>query len=208
MELLTCPACGCSVQAADVLLGRRVRCLACRHSFIATPAPSVPPSARREMLPPLSAARPPRDDEDARIDKGGPLCPACDRSIAWADLICPYCGEELEPDDNPQRRWRPTGDRLRRDYESHRGALILTLGNISVIAGGLSLCTFGLGAVVSVPLGILAWLLANCDLERMSDGRMDPSGRAQTQTGRTGAVTGMILGLIFAAFYALVYLGR
>lgn len=67
---------------------------------------------------------------------------------------------------------------------------------------------FGLGGVVSVPLGILTWLMANRDLERMGDGRMDPRGRAQTQTGRTGAVTGMILGLIFAAFYALVYVGR
>jgi hypothetical protein len=72
--------------------------------------------------------------------------------------------------------------------------------------GGLALCTFGLGAAVSVPIGILAWLMANRDLERMRDGRMDPRGKCQTQTGRTAAATGVILGGIFAAFYALVYL--
>jgi hypothetical protein len=84
--------------------------------------------------------------------------------------------------------------------------LILSLGNLSMIVGGLSLCSFGFGAVLSVPVGIAAWLMANRDLERMSDGLMDPLGRSQTQTGRTGAIAGVILGLIFGSFYALVYL--
>jgi hypothetical protein len=42
----------------------------------------------------------------------------------------------------------------------------------------------------------------------MRAGRMDPAGKAQTETGRTGAVVGIVLGLIFAAFYALVYLAK
>ncbi len=205
MELLTCPACGCSVQVADVVLGRRVRCFACRHSFRAEAAPSPPPTDRRETLPLSPPALPPRTDKDAS-DKDGPFCPGCGRRITWTDLDCPYCGEELEPEDGPRPRWRRLDDLVRRDYEPHRGALILTLGNLSMIVGGLSLCTFGIGAAVSVPLGILTWLMANRDLERMGDGRMDPLGRSQTQTGRTGAVAGIILGLIFAAFYALVYL--
>jgi Na+/proline symporter len=95
---------------------------------------------------------------------------------------------------------------IRRDYEPHRGPLILSLGNISMIVGGLSLCFLGIGAVLSVPLGILTWLMANRDLELMREGRMDPRGKSQTETGRTGAVAGVILGVIFAAFYALLYL--
>lgn len=207
MELLTCPACGCSVQVADVLLGRRVRCFACRHSFIATPASSPPPSSPRQASSlPLPAPQPTGDDEDARLDERGPFCPGCGRRITWGDLVCPYCNEELEPEDGPRPNGRRAANRIRRDYEPHRGSLILSLGNVSMIVGGLSLCSFGFGAVVSIPLGVLAWLMANRDLERMRDGFMDPRGKAKTETGRTGAVVGVILGSIFAAFYALVYL--
>jgi Na+/proline symporter len=97
-------------------------------------------------------------------------------------------------------------DLIRRDYEPHRGPLILSLGNLSMIVGGLSLCLFGAGAILSIPIGILVWLMANRDLEYMRAGRMDPAGKVQTETGRTAAVAGIVLGLIFAVFYALVYL--
>lgn len=204
MELLTCPACGCSVQVADVLLGRRVRCFACRHSFLAQARPATPPPLRRDTPPP--PRRPPRDDEDPVSSEGGPYCPGCGRRIAWKDPACPYCGEELEAEDGPPPAWQWAADRIRRDYEPHRAALILTLGNLSMFIGGLSLCTFGLGAAISVPAGILAWVLAQRDLERMREGRMDPRGMAQTVTGRTAAAAGVILGVIFASFYALVYL--
>jgi hypothetical protein len=215
MELLTCPSCGCSVQMADALLGRRVRCFACKHSFLAT-AERIAPPRRREMpdspsgrlRDPASRIAVPHDDEQEDFDSGerGPFCPGCGRRIAWRDLSCPYCGEELEPEDETWAERRQVLDRICRDQEPHRGALILSLGNVSMIVGGLSLCSFGLGAVVSVPLGILAWLMANRDLERMREGRMDPRGKAKTQTGRTGAIAGVILGVIFAAFYALLWL--
>jgi hypothetical protein len=121
-------------------------------------------------------------------------------------LSCPHCGEELEPEDGPRPAWRQAADLVRRDYEPHRGSLILSLGNAAMIVGGLSLCSFGIGACLSVPVGILVWVMANRDLERMREGRMDPGGKSQTEAGRTGAVAGVILGLIFAAFYALVFL--
>jgi hypothetical protein len=121
-------------------------------------------------------------------------------------LVCPHCGEELEPEDGSWSEGRRRADLVRRDYEPHHGTLILVLGNISMIVGGLSMCSLGFGALVSVPLGIAAWLLANRDLERMRQGYMDPCGKSQTQTGRTSAVAGVILGLIFAGFYALIYL--
>jgi hypothetical protein len=209
MELLTCPACGCSVQVADVLLGRRVRCFTCQHSFIAEARPAAPPPLRPSRPPLPRPAGPPRsDDEDVISDEGGPFCPCCGRRIGWRDLECPYCGEELEPENDPRLAWQRSVDFFRRDYEPHRGAVIVTLGNLSMIVGGLSLCSFGFGAIVSVPIGILALSMANRDLERMRDGRMDPRGKSRTETGRTGAVTGIILGLIFGSFYALVFLAR
>jgi Na+/proline symporter len=112
----------------------------------------------------------------------------------------------LEAEYEGFRRGGRTLDLVRRDYEPHRAALILSLGNVSAIVGGMSLCSFGFGAVVSIPLGILALLMANRDLELMREGRMDPNGKSRTRSGRTGALAGIILGLIFAAFYALVYL--
>jgi hypothetical protein len=137
----------------------------------------------------------------------GPFCPGCGRRITWNDLSCPFCGEELEPEDEAAVRGARRGAELiRRDYEPHRGPLIVSLGNVSMIVGGLSLCMLGFGAVISVPLGVLAFLMANRDLELMREGRMDPRGKAQTETGRTGALAGIILGVIFAAFYGFIYL--
>ena len=214
MELLTCPSCGCSVQTADALLGQRVRCFACKHAFLATAeriappqrhdAPGFPSGRLRDPARRLSV--PHDDEEDFDSGERDPFCPGCGRRIAWSDSRCPHCAEELEPENESHAARRQAIDRIRRDYEPHRGLLILSLGNVSMIVGGLSLCTFGVGAVVSVPLGILAWLMANRDLERMHEGRMDPRGKSQTETGRTGAIAGIILGGIFGAFYALLWL--
>ena len=57
----------------------------------------------------------------------------------------------------------------------HRGVLILVFGI--------------LGLVVCQLFGIAAWLMGNTDLEEMSVGRMDPSGRDLTKAGR---ICGMV----------------
>src|SRR5690348_12767437 len=99
MELLTCPSCGCSVQTADALLGRRVRCFACKHTFLATPeriAPPRPPSGRSGDSA-RQLGRPRAEEEDFDSGERGPFCPGCGRRIGWRDWNCPFCGEELEP---------------------------------------------------------------------------------------------------------------
>jgi hypothetical protein len=117
---------------------------------------------------------------------------------------CPYCDEELEPELSPQRQ-RP-GPMLRRDWLPHRGRTILLMGNVSMALGGLALCTGGLAALGSIPLGITAWEFAQQDLDQMRQGFMDPQGRSDTESGRTGGILGLILGLIFGVFYAVVFL--
>jgi hypothetical protein len=74
--------------------------------------------------------------------------------------------------------------------------------------GCLSVCLCGTGALVSVPCGVAAWLMANYDLERMRQGRMDPRGKDQTESGRTAGIVGAVVGLIFAAIFAFLGLVR
>jgi hypothetical protein len=96
---------------------------------------------------------------------------------------------------------------VRRDWVSHRGRTIVVLGNVSTALGGLALCTGGVAALGSIPLGVAAWVMAQQDLRLIREGVMDPQGRSDTQAGRTGGIIGIVLGLIFGAFYIVIYLG-
>jgi hypothetical protein len=197
MELLTCPNCGCRVQATEAILGRPLRCFGCEQMFVAA---TQSPAAPRNPAPKRG------DDEELEVNgEGGPFCPGCGRRVTWSDLKCRHCGEELEAEDERSTR-RENLSFVRRDCEPHRAALIVTLGNVSAIVGALGLCTFGFAAAISVPLGALAVAMANRDLEKMREGRMDPAGKSPTQTGRVGGVAGILCGLLFAAIFALVYL--
>jgi hypothetical protein len=197
---------------ADASLGRRVRCFGCAQSFVAAPdEPSIPRSSARPVEsdepPGLPRLRPRLVGEQAE-GRPGPLCPRCGRPVSWRVPSCPHCGLELEPDEDalPEPRGRRGGPwMLRRDGEPHRGPLIANLGNLSLIVGCLSLCLVGLGALVSVPVGVTAWLMANRDLELMRTGLMDPQGRRQTENGRTCAILGVVIGLCFAALFAALY---
>jgi hypothetical protein len=214
-EFVTCPACGLRVQTAEGLLGRRVRCFACDHRFVASA--ELPSAARRDAWPtggPAGSAGGPGGTPGSRTgsrppgewgEEPLPFCPGCGRQVPWEVLRCPFCDEELEPETAPARR-QPGGPPRRLDFVPHRGKLLVTLGNVSMALGGLSLCTLGIGALASVPLGITAWVLAGHDLKEMRAGLMDPRGKAATETGRTGGILGVVLGLIFGIFYAVVYL--
>jgi hypothetical protein len=255
-EFVACPACGFRVQMADAVLGRRVRCLNCDHRFVAGPAADFDPTPQRieplparppDPAPPRRGGPPPLPPDDLRPFRppapspsgarpsGGPpgaalpLCPLCGRGVAWHASRCPHCGLDLEPDWDRAAAARMTG-RLRRDAQDHRGGLIAALGNLTLLSGGLSLCLFGAGLGVALPLGITTWVMANHDLERMRTGEMDPGpclnsfpggpprawaartacrcGRCQTEGGRVGAITGIVLGVVFAAGYVVLFLGR
>jgi hypothetical protein len=61
----------------------------------------------------------------------------------------------------------------------HRGTLILVFGIL-----GLVMCAI---------FGIVAWVMANTDLEAMDRGEMDTAGRDQTQTGKILGIIGTVL---------------
>jgi len=70
----------------------------------------------------------------------------------------------------------------RPQIQPHRASVVLILGILSICC---------VGAPVT---GIIAWLLGASDIKEMDAGRMDPSGRGQTQTGK---VLGMVSVLLF-----------
>ena len=75
----------------------------------------------------------------------------------------------------------------------HRGTLILVFGVLSL--------------VVCMPLGIAAWIMGKSDLREMDEGKMDPSGRGETNAGR---ICGMIsvglagLGILIVVFFVAI----
>ncbi|MCI0701427.1 MAG: DUF4190 domain-containing protein [Planctomycetia bacterium] len=79
-------------------------------------------------------------------------------------------------------------DRYDDDYDRggrmapHRGTMILLLGILSL--------------VICAPLGIAAWIMGKNDLAAMEAGRMDPTGRDQTNIGYILGIVGSILFVI------------
>ena len=234
-EFVACPACDCRVQMSESMIGRSVRCISCNHRFTAaspTEAETrrVEPLPAREPPPPADRGAPGRsgppplpagfdgpmpirgqggdpDDDHPPVGADLPCCPACGRRVPWEALRCTQCGVELEMDPGYQRFRRRTG-RLRRDCEPHRGPMLAGMGNITLVAGGLTLCLAGLPLLVTLPLGITTWVLAAADLGKMRNGEMEAQGRIQTETARTSAITGIVLSLFFAAGWGLLLLGR
>jgi hypothetical protein len=196
-EFVTCPSCGVRVQTSEALLGKAVRCTACQEYFVANADPPAAPAPRRHPGPPPG--------EDLRDDVRLPFCPGCGRRVRWEVLCCPHCNEELEPE-VPFGRGRPPLS-LRRDWLPHRGRTIVVLGNVSMALGGLALCTGGVAALGSIPLGIAAWVMAGQDLRQIRAGLMDPQGSSDARAGRTGGILGVVLGLIFGILYIVIYLG-
>jgi hypothetical protein len=89
---------------------------------------------------------------------------------------------------------------VRRDCASHRGALLLALGDAGRFLGALSLC-LGLLAVTGLALSVAAWVLTSRDLRRMRARVMDPGGLAETARARARARAGVVLSLYGAALW-------
>ena len=69
---------------------------------------------------------------------------------------------------------------IRRRLKPHRGSTIQILGILSIF-------------VATPILGPMAWIMGSNDLREMDEGIMDPSGRSETQLGKT---IGMVMTII------------
>lgn len=78
-----------------------------------------------------------------------------------------------------------------RNYEPHRGTLILVFGI--------------LGLLVNMIFGIVAWVLGAADLKAMDAGRMDPEGRSQTQIGMYLGMASVIITVVIVLIVVIFY---
>src|SRR5262249_31398158 len=184
----------------------------------APPLGAVPPPAP----PPLSPLSPPPVagplgsaplGADLTAEQGPPGTVQCANCKQWTrpGLSCEFCSSPLRPP-TPAMAPPPPGAPVYTHTPGpgayapgmgfgmgapHRGGLILALGII--------------GLVVCGPCGIVAWVLGNQDIAAMDSGRMDPSGRGLTQTGRVlGIIDTSLMALyvlVWVAFFILALIG-
>lgn len=125
-------------------------------------------------------------------------CPVCDTQFVAlseeepnADPV-PVPPFEHEPEEHQDYEERPRRVR-RRNYEPHRGGLILALGIV--------------GLVACAPVAIPAWILGESDLKKIRAGIMDPEGEGLTQAGRILGIIGTIfclIGCVCGGLYGLL----
>jgi predicted Zn finger-like uncharacterized protein len=156
-----CPSCRRELRVPDSLIGKLVKCPACAQTFTANLSQPTPPVEAPAMPETYRAASPPAEDF---VDEPAP--------------------REQENDYEP--RLLPSR-RRRRFYVEHRGAMVLTLGILSLVICGL--------------LGPVAWVMGNNDLAAMRAGRMDPAGEGITQAGRICGIIATALIAFICVFY-------
>lgn len=170
-HLITCSECTKQLQVPDDLIGKKVQCPECKHTFIA-----------EVMETEVITSSPKKSNLPVPTRKGA----SWDTNQGSAD--------DEDDNDRKKRRRRDDDDdyrprrRRRSSYRSnltpHRGGMILAFGIIGLVTG--------LGFI----FGPIAWIMANSDLSEISEGRMDPEGEGMTQTGRILGIIATILSIV------------
>jgi len=157
--------------------------------------PAAGPPAPDEYPLQRDQRRPRRRDDDEQS------CPACGEHMHANDTRCPACGERVpekrrrrsrrDDDDDDYPRRRP----MRRDWEPHRGGMILTFGIISAASITFAMC-YGLTTPIGIGFGLAAWIMGSRDLKKIRAGMMDPEGEGNTQAGWICGIIGVCLNTV------------
>jgi len=162
-----CPSCDQKLRVPDDLLGKKVKCPACKTMFSASVRGLEEPAG----APPV--------DEDERPSRASGLA-ASRRGTPPSER------SEDEADDESPPRSKDSRVRRKRftDYQPHRGTIILVLGILAIVTG------------LHLILGPIAWIMGNNDLKEIHAGRMDPEGEGMTNIGRILGMVATILGIV------------
>lgn len=217
--VIDCPSCQRKLRVPDDLMGLKVKCPSCATMFTAgenhtsaEPAPlSPPPPSPASETEPAPTSGPPPDEGPATAPPPGAVpdqpasapapqsdrrpCPSCGGSIPVEATRCRYCGEAVDRDTGAvdERPWeRPYRPTIRRDSEPHRGTMVLVFGILSIVLG-----TTWFLSLVSLPMGIAAWVMGGRDLRKMRMNQMDPSGEGMTQAGWICGIIGTVISSLF-----------
>jgi predicted Zn finger-like uncharacterized protein len=197
--LVACPHCGVQLNVPEGLLGKKVRCAKCSTVIETQALPPSPPDPEPSPSSPRANAAPAPEPEaelpEAALEDDAPYDLQEDRRERQRSR---WQADDDDSDDRrePRRRRRR---RIRRDLVPHRGATVLTLGILSIVASVICsvLCSI-IGPLMGAGLGLPAVLLGHADLRQITGGNMDPDGESQT---RTGMILGYVgLGLSLVAF--------
>jgi hypothetical protein len=228
--VIQCTQCQRQLNVLETHLGALVRCPVCKTMFTAVAVggarPPVPPgpSAAPPLSPktaPAMPAPPPVAAYAPPQAVAPPVAAYAPAPPAVATFAPPPAAPGMPPmaqpvDEGDDPFWEkepppPAGPARGEIYHSefdedegvaqrtvrrHRGPIVMGLG----IAGLVMFCVFPLGWI----LGGIAVAVAASDLQDMSRGRMDRSGRGQTQIGRYCGITATIL----ATLVCLLWLFR
>jgi predicted Zn finger-like uncharacterized protein len=196
-ELITCPECKKHLQVPDELLGKRVQCPECKHTFTAEqPDYSAPAKTSTTTAPPPPLPENATPEWDKKDSRSSSSKRRGDDSYGAADR------DDDDDDDRPRRRRRRSMNRY--DGTPHRGGMILAFGLISLLMASF----FPVGLIFA----LMAWFMGNADLAEIRSGRMDPEGEGMTQAGRIMGIISTIIHILsilaccgyFACVFAFV----
>ena len=184
-ELVACPECKKHLQVPEDLIGKKVQCPECKHTF--TASISEPEEANTSTATATADSK--TSKKPAWEKSNGALQKSSDSKSSKRKQNKDDDEDDRDDDDDdrPSRRRSRRSSRRSGYFVPHRGGMILAFGIIGLMG-------------VSV-LGIVAWVMGNHDLREIQEGRMDPEGEGMTQTGR---ILGMIatIFLIIAGVFA------
>lgn len=149
-----------------------------------TPQPEEPTTPPPPPPPPAAAgpATPPPPPP--------PLPPVAPAAGSYPPAPPPMGSPYPPPGGAPYAPSYPVSDAFGSAYRPHRSSLVLGLA-----IAGLLCCA---------PLSIVAFVFGRQDLAAMDAGRMDPSGRSTTNTGRILGLVGIVLLIVQVVWVAVV----
>jgi DNA-directed RNA polymerase subunit RPC12/RpoP len=174
-----CHVCGKLLRTSDDKAGRTAKCPGCGEGLLVPQSETDVDDYEDDDVG--DSEMDDYDDVPVPPPRSGPTkpCPMCGEKISAAAARCRFCGEEIDGG------YSRSNDHL----QPHRGAMILTFGILS-----LFICQI---------FGIVAWVLANNDLQEIEAGRMDPEGEGLTKAGKIIGIVSLSLTAAMILLYCV-----